>query len=60
MRVKQRRKYDPDTETWDMEAMFTGKGGADGSPWVMVDRRRCRMIPWAMGGIDWRNYLVEV
>ena len=26
-----------DSETWDMEVTFTGKGHVDGSPWIALE-----------------------
>ncbi len=44
--MKQRRKPDADDfETWDMEAMFTGKGHVDGSPWIMVECLKAPQLP---------------
>ena len=49
--MKQRRKYDPDdSETWDMEAMFTAKGGADGSPWIAIECITGPQLPNLHGG----------
>ncbi len=33
-----------------MEAMFTGKGHGDGSPWVMVDCLKAPQLPNLYGG----------
>ncbi len=44
--MKQRRAPDADDyETWDMQAIFTGKGHADGSPWVAVECLKAPQLP---------------
>ena len=49
--MKHRRKYDPDdSETWDMEAMFAGKGHADGSPWIAIECLEGPQLPNLFGG----------
>ena len=43
--MKQRRAPDADEyETWDMQAMFTGKGHADGSPWIAVECLKAQAV----------------
>ena len=34
-----------DSETWDMEVTFTGKGHVDGSPWIMPECLKAPQLP---------------